>query len=640
MTGIASSSMSFATTMRPSISVRNKCVSGNASCCSSNNIGSHGWPGASNSASRGGVGRKRRDRAPFGIGSVVGKDDEMLPSSSVSCKSNVNVVKSAATTIVDNSKTDLLVEEKFNIEEQQASSLVADSSPKTNSMNIVFVASEVAPWSKTGGLADVCGALPSTLVSRGHRVMVVAPRYGMYPDAIDTNIRFHIDIFQGNHEVGIFHCIKNGVDFVFVDHPSFLRPGKLYGDDNGTYGDNQFRYTLLSRAALEIPLQVPLSGTKYGEDCVFVANDWHAGMVPLYLAAKYRRNGVYGSARSMIVIHNMFHQGVFPPGTFENLHLHGDWFAALDYQYPEWARNGAYEEEGHSVNYLKGAICTADRVLTVSPGYAWEMTTKEGGWGLDGLLKSRSYHLNGIVNGLDIEDWNPATDKFIPANYDAGLAWGDLGMSGKKECKAQLQKEMGLPIREDVPVIGFIGRLDYQKGADLLLRLTPWLMNQDVQLIMLGTGEKWLEDGFRAVEAQNKEKARGWVGFNVEMSHKITAAADILLMPSRFEPCGLNQLYAMRYGTVPVVHATGGLRDTVKNYDPWQNTGTGWTFTEMNEESAKTAISNAIRTFRDHKESFYDLQVKGMVQDMSWDNAAKEYEKIFEWALMDPPYAS
>ena len=441
---------------------------------------------------------------------------------------------------------------------------------------------------------------------------------------------------DAQHEIGVFHRMKKGVDFVFVDHPSFMRPGRLYGDDNGTYGDNQFRYTLLARAALEIPLQVPLgdANEKYGEDCVFVANDWHAGMVPVYLAAKYRRHGVYERARSMFVIHNMFHQGVFPPGTFANLHLHSDWFDALDFQYPEWARNGAYEEEGHSVNYLKGAICTADRVLTVSPGYAWEMTTREGGWGLDGLLKNRSYHLDGIVNGLDTEEWNPATDVYLTRNYDKH------NLEGKKMCKADLQKEMGLPVRPDVPLIGFIGRLDYQKGADLLLRLTPWLMNQDVQLIMLGSGEKWLEDGFRQVETHHKDKARGWVGFNVQMSHKITAAADILLMPSRFEPCGLNQLYAMRYGTVPVVHATGGLRDTVKDYDPWNNEGTGWTFREMNEESAKQAISNALETHRNHPDSFRDIQMNGMNKDMSWDGAAEEYEKVFRWALMDPPYAS
>lgn len=507
-------------------------------------------------------------------------------------------------------------------------------------MNVVFVASEVAPWSKTGGLADVCGALPRSLVSRGHRVMVVAPRYEAYEEALDTAKRMKVDLFRGEHEVGVFHHIRDGVDFAFVDHPSFMGRGRLYGDDNGTYGDNQFRFTLLARAALEIPLQVPLrtpsgSDELYGEECVFVANDWHTGMVPVYLAAKYRRHGVYPNARCMMVIHNMFHQGVFPPGTFGDLHLHGDWFNALDFQYPEWARNGAYEEEGHSVNFLKGAICTADRVLTVSPGYAWEMTTPEGGWGLDGLLRSRTYHLNGIVNGLNTEEWDPATDAHLPRNFG-----GRLGMAGKAVCKAALQREMGLPQRADVPLIGFIGRLDYQKGADLLLRLTPWLMGQDVQLVMLGTGEKWLEDGFRGVETHHKDKARGWVGFNVAMSHKITAAADILLMPSRFEPCGLNQLYAMRYGTVPVVHATGGLRDTVENFDPWQEgVGTGWTFADMSEESAKRAIWNAIDTFRNHPEAFRGIQARGMERDMSWEKAAEEYEQAFRWAMMDPPYA-
>ncbi|KAK9802897.1 hypothetical protein WJX73_003216 [Symbiochloris irregularis] len=498
--------------------------------------------------------------------------------------------------------------------------------------NIVFVSSEVAPWSKTGGLGDVCGSLPPALAARGHRVMVIAPMYKEYKGTKALDLEIEI---LGT-PISYYHLHERGVDWLFVDNPGcFQRPGGLYGDTAGTYGDNQYRFALLSQAALEAPLQLQLPGGRYGEDCLFIANDWHASMTAVYLAGKYRPHGVYSDARCILAIHNLRHQGVFPPGTFKTLGLPGNWYGSLEWQYPPHQRQGAYEEEGRAINTLKGGIITSDRVCTVSPGYAWEIQTPEGGWGLEGLLRSRAYALNGVLNGIDDEEWNPQSDPHIDTQYN-----GSTFSRGKAANKAALQRELGLPERPDVPLFGFIGRLDYQKGADLILAAAPWLLAQDVQLICLGTGESGLEGGMRWLENTYPDKARGWVGFNVPMSHKITAGCDLQLMPSRFEPCGLNQLYAMRYGTVPVAHATGGLRDTVLPFNPWDGTGTGWTFSPCTQEAFTSALANALQTFHAHPDSFHALQQRGLRRDSSWNKAAAEYEQIFEWAKFDRPYCS
>ncbi|CAL8470831.1 g10373 [Coccomyxa elongata] len=514
--------------------------------------------------------------------------------------------ESAASTVVD--------EQSLN--ERRSSAAQAASTPDSThhkevrgatetaraTYNIVFVTAEVAPWSKTGGLGDVCGSLPPALAARGHRVMVVSPRYANYDDIPESKgPQMRVSVLDT--EVGLYHHRSKGVDWVFVDHPSYPRPGGLYADAFGVYGDNQYRYTLLCLAGLEAPLQLQIEGSTYGDDCIFIANDWHAAMVPVYLAAKYRPGGVYGSARSVLAIHNLRHQGVFPPKTFAMYGLPGHWYGALEWQYPPHQRQGSYEEEGRAVNTMKGGISTADRIVTVSPGYAWEIQTPEGGWGMEQMLGSRAYALNGVLNGIDNHDWNPQHDKHLAHKYSVSNF-----SRGKAANKAALQKELSLPERPEVPLIGFIGRLDYQKGADLVLGAVPWLMEQDVQLVCLGTGDVSLEAGMRWMENTYPDRARGWVGFNVPMSHKITAAADILLMPSRFEPCGLNQLYAMAYGTVPVAHATGGLRDTVIPFNPWDGTGTG------------------------------ALQQRGMERNSTWDKAAAEYETIFGWAKIDQPY--
>lgn len=508
--------------------------------------------------------------------------------------------------------------------------------------NVIFVTAEAAPYSKTGGLGDVCGSLPIALAARGHRVMVVSPRYltgkssDKFANAVELEERVKIYCFGGVQEVGFFHEYRDGVDWVFVDHLSYHRPGTPYGDSYGAFGDNQFRFTLLCHAACEAPLVLPLGGFTYGEKCLFLANDWHAGLVPVLLAAKYRPYGVYKESRSIIVIHNLAHQGVEPASTYKNFGLPPGWYKALEWVFPTWARTHALDP-GEAVNVLKAAIVTADRILTVSQGYSWEITTPEGGYGLHELLTSRKIVLTGITNGIDEDEWNPSTDKHIASHYSID------DLSGKIHCKTALQKELGLPIRPDCPLIGFIGRLDFQKGVDILLSAIPDLVQDDVQIVMLGSGEKQYEDWMRHLESTYKDKYRGWVGFNVPISHKITAACDILAMPSRFEPCGLNQLYAMRYGAVPVVHNTGGLRDTVKNFDPYANEGngegTGWTFSPLSKECLLATLRIAMGTYKQYKPSWKELMKRGMERDSSWDNAAIQYEQVFEWAFIDPPYA-
>ncbi|GMN44385.1 hypothetical protein TIFTF001_013581 [Ficus carica] len=429
-----------------------------------------------------------------------------------------------------------------------------------------------------------------------------------------------------------------GVDEkVFVDHPSYHRPGNPYGDNYGAYGDNQFRYTLLCHAACEAPLVLPLGGYTYGEKCMFLVNDWHAGLVSALLAAKYRPHGVYKDARSILVIHNLAHQGVEPAATYMNLGLPPEWYGALGWVFPTWARTHALDT-GEAVNILKGAVVTADRILTVSKGYSWEITTPEGGYGLQDLLRSRKSVLNGITNGIDDVEWDPSSDKHIAFHFSAE------DLSGKAQCKIALQKELGFPVRPDCPLIGFIGRLDYQKGIDVIQQAMPEIMQDDVQFVMLGSGDPRYEEWMRATESVYSDKFRGWVGFNVPISHRITASCDIQLMPSRFEPCGLNQLYAMRYGTIPVVHCTGGLGDTVETFNPYaqdgKGEGTGWAFSPLQKESMLGALRVAIQTFREHKSSWEGLKKRGMQKDFTWETAAKQYEQAFDWAFTDPPYVS
>ncbi|KAL2523092.1 Starch synthase 2 [Forsythia ovata] len=512
---------------------------------------------------------------------------------------------------------ELSLEENVKVQDPAGEDVKPPPLAGPNVMNIILVAAECAPWSKTGGLGDVAGALPKALARRGHRVMVVAPRYSNYAEPQNSGVRKIYKVDGQDMEVTYFQAYIDGVDFVFMDSPVFQhRENNIYG---GNRVDILKRMVLFCKAAVEVPWLVPCGGFCYGDgNLVFIANDWHTALLPVYLKAYYRDNGLMKYTRSVLVIHNIAHQGRGPVDDFSYVDLpphYLDLFRLYD------------PVGGEHFNIFAAGLKAADRVLTVSHGYSWELKTSEGGWGLHGIINENDWKFRGIVNGIDTKDWNPELDIFLQSDGYVNYSLDTL-QTGKAQCKAALQKELGLPVRADVPLIGFIGRLDHQKGVDLIAEAVPWMMDQDVQLVMLGTGRPDLEQLLRHFEGVYSDRVRGWVGFSVKTAHRITAGVDILLMPSRFEPCGLNQLYAMCYGTIPVVHAVGGLRDTVQPFNPFEETGLGWTFGRAETNELINALGNCLLTYRQYKKSWEGLQRRGMTQDLSWDNAAQNYEEV------------
>ncbi|ESW23227.1 hypothetical protein PHAVU_004G029100 [Phaseolus vulgaris] len=486
-----------------------------------------------------------------------------------------------------------------------------------NAMNVILAAVECAPWSKTGGLGDVAGSLPKALAKRGHRVMVVAPRYSNYAEAVEIGVRKQYKVDGQDMEVTYFHAFIDGVDFVFLDSPNFRNL------QNNVYGGNRMdilkRMVLFCKAAAEVPWHVPCGGICYGDgNLAFIANDWHTALLPVYLKAYFRDNGLMKYTRSILVIHNIAHQGRGPLDEFRYMDLPQHYIDLFQLYDPVG---------GEHLNILAAGLKAADRIVTVSHGYAWEIKTSEGGWGLHGIINENDWKLRGIVNGIDTKDWNPKFDVHLKSDGYTNYSVETL-QSGKRQCKAALQKELGFPVREDVPLIGFIGRLDHQKGIDIIAEAIPWMVGQDMQLALLGTGRPDLEDMLKQIVSQHNDKIKGLIGFSVKMAHRITAGADILLMPSRFEPCGLNQLYAMNYGTIPVVHAVGGLRDTVTPFNPFEESGLGWTFDSAEPNKLVNALGNCLMTFKQFKQSWEGIQRRGMMQDLSWDNAAQQYEEV------------
>ncbi|AQK83367.1 Sugary2 [Zea mays] len=487
-----------------------------------------------------------------------------------------------------------------------------DSGPLAgeNVMNVIVVAAEC-------GLGDVVGALPKALARRGHRVMVVVPRYGDYVEAFDMGIRKYYKAAGQDLEVNYFHAFIDGVDFVFIDAPLFRhRQDDIYG---GSRQEIMKRMILFCKVAVEVPWHVPCGGVCYGDgNLVFIANDWHTALLPVYLKAYYRDHGLMQYTRSVLVIHNIAHQGRGPVDEFPYMDLPEHYLQHFELYDPVG---------GEHANIFAAGLKMADRVVTVSRGYLWELKTVEGGWGLHDIIRSNDWKINGIVNGIDHQEWNPKVDVHLRSDGYTNYSLETLD-AGKRQCKAALQRELGLEVRDDVPLLGFIGRLDGQKGVDIIGDAMPWIAGQDVQLVMLGTGRADLERMLQHLEREHPNKVRGWVGFSVPMAHRITAGADVLVMPSRFEPCGLNQLYAMAYGTVPVVHAVGGLRDTVAPFDPFSDAGLGWTFDRAEANKLIEALRHCLDTYRNYEESWKSLQARGMSQDLSWDHAAELYEDV------------
>jgi starch synthase len=471
-------------------------------------------------------------------------------------------------------------------------------------MEILFVSSEVAPWSKTGGLGDVAGALPRALAARGHSVSVVSPRYYTIDVRAPGFEALHGAIRVRGEPTTLWLQRAGKVSYYFVEHDRYFGSRRgLYGDAHGDYEDNAERFAYLARAALALP------SARGVRPRIVHGNDWQAGLLPLLLKHEHGQDLNLARARTVFTIHNLAYQGIFSKHVVPALGL--PW-SAFRYEVMEF-----YDH----LSFMKAGLTGADALTTVSPTYAHEILTPEGGCQLDAVLRHRAADLLGILNGIDAGEWDPSTDRHLEARYSAGE------LAGKAACKAALQRELRLPVRPEVPLIGMVGRLAEQKGIDLVAAVLSRLVMQDVQVVVLGSGERKLESVFVRASREHAQRVAARIGFDEGLAHRIEAGADVFLMPSRFEPCGLNQLYSLRYGTVPVVRAVGGLEDTVDDYDG-KDQGTGFKFREYHPRALWGALLRALDVFRDQA-AWAGIMRRGMAQDFSWDRSAAGYEALY-----------
>ena len=473
-------------------------------------------------------------------------------------------------------------------------------------MKVLFAASEAAPFFKTGGLADVCGALPKALADAGIDVRVACPLYG----AIDHKLKSQMK-YLGNFEVsiswrktycGVFTATVGKVVYYFIDNEQYFNRPRAYGE----YDDSE-RFAFFSKAVLDI-----LNMLDYFPDIIHV-NDWQTSLLPVYLNAFYRADPRYNKIKTVLSIHNIEFQGKYNPIILGSIF-------GLDVSCRSQLM---YDGD---INLLKGGIESADMVTTVSRTYAQEIMGPEYSFGLHNILRPRSYKLRGVVNGIDTTQFDPETDKHIFKNYNYE------SIRFKAMNKKQLQKEMGLEQSNDIPVIGMVTRLTSQKGIDLICEVMNELSDMPIQLIALGTGDSHFESFFYAWEHACHNKIRGYIGFSGAMAQKIYAGADLFLMPSKTEPCGLSQMIAMRYGTIPIVHSVGGLHDTVEAFNPETKTGTGITFQSYNAYDMLDAIRRALDLFH-NKPMWRAVRKNAMSCDFSWKNPAQEYIEIYKEIL-------
>jgi starch synthase len=475
-------------------------------------------------------------------------------------------------------------------------------------MHIAFVASECVPFSKTGGLADVVGALPRALAAAGHQVSVFTPRYRLtrVPDErtvvqsitvpFDDRYRF-CSIVEGTGHPG--------VRFFFVDYPPFFDRDGLYGTASGDFPDNAERFALFCRAVLE--------GSKIlGVPDIFHCHDWQSALVPVLLKTQYVEDPAFRGAGTVFTIHNIGYQGLFPPEILPLLTLPWDLFTITKMEF------------FGNVNFLKGALAYSDFITTVSRRYSQEIQTTEFGFGLEGVLKARTETVTGILNGVDYEEWNPETDKFIAAHY------GPEDLSSKLECKRELLRTMGLSETQlNLPVVGIVSRFAAQKGFDLIGQVIDRLALEEILFTVLGSGDRIYEEMFMRLAKRVPENISVRIAYDNGLAHKIIAGADMFLMPSRYEPCGLSQIYSLKYGTVPVVRATGGLDDTIDPWDPRTKRGNGFKFQEYTGEALMRTIHQATTVFRDQP-SWQKLMRNGMAKDFSWRVETREYIRVYE----------
>ena len=481
-------------------------------------------------------------------------------------------------------------------------------------MRIVVAASECTPFAKTGGLADVVGALPPELAKLGHEVTVYLPLYTRVrkflkaePEYVVRSLTIPFRYY--NRFVGVVNGGKrDGVQYYFIESPELFDRQELYGPKGGEYSDNAERFGLFCRAVIE--------ATKIlGAPQVFHVHDWQAGLIPVYLRTTYAADPVLSGAASVLTIHNAAFQGKFPPNTTEQLLFPWDIFT-MD-----------KVEQYDRFNFLKGAVEFADKLTTVSRKYAEEIQTSEFGEQLEGVLHRRAADLHGILNGVDYAQWNPATDRNLAAHYTPE------NLDGKRTCRADLLHAFKLEnVLETTPVIGIISRLATQKGFDIVAQITEQLAERELVVTALGSGDPYYENIFRDWAFRHPASVAVKFGYDESLSHKIEAGADMFLMPSHYEPSGLNQMYSMKYGTVPIVRATGGLDDTIEEWDAEEGTGTGFKFSGVNPLDLLAEIDRAIEAFHD-KEGWQKLMRNGMASDYNWSVPAKDYVKVYEAAV-------
>lgn len=484
--------------------------------------------------------------------------------------------------------------------------------PSSALPSVLFVASECAPFVKAGGLGDVVGALPGALRALGHDARVVIPRYDVIPTA---GLQRHaaplgVPLGAGDAWAAVYETRLPGSDvpIYFLDHERLFGRGYLYDPPGAFAGDNLVRFGFLSRGALQLARYLGWLPD------VFHVHDWPSALLPLYLNTVERQSPL-GRSASVLTLHNVAHQPKFPARDLAATHL-------------PWSemRADSLEDFG-AVNPLKGGIFHATKLTAVSPRYAQEIRTPEGGAGLDGILRYRGGDLLGVLNGIDERVWDPATDPALPARYDASH------LEGKAACKRALQEQLGLAVRPDVPLIGVVSRLSQQKGTDVIVAALQRLLDLDVQMVIVGSGDPAAEGYLLWRSHHGGDRFRAWLGFNEALSHRVEAAADLFLMPSRFEPCGLNQMYSQRYGTLPIVRATGGLDDTVESYVPETGEGTGFKLYDLGVDSLVATVGWAVDTYRNRPEHFRAMQVRAMGKRFGWDEAARRYSDVYRWAV-------
>jgi starch synthase len=479
-------------------------------------------------------------------------------------------------------------------------------------MHIAFAASECVPFSKTGGLADVAGALPRALAALGHQVSVYVPRYRQTKLTDPQTVVRSITIpFRDKYRFCSVLTAGSsaGVKFYFVDYPPYFDRDALYGSPSGDYPDNAERFALFSRAVLE-------ASKILGVPHVFHCHDWQSALVPVMLRTLYAEDPAFREVATVFTIHNMGYQGLFPPDILPLLMLPWELLAVSKMEF------------FGQVNFLKGALVLSDFITTVSKKYSQEIQTKEHGFGLEGVLRNRAATVTGILNGVDYDEWSPQTDKFTVAKYSP------QDLSGKLSCKQDLLHAFGVAnadANSKVPVIGIVSRFAAQKGFDLIAQIMDRLALEEMIVVALGAGDKPYEEMFLRFNKQFPNKIAVKVAYDNALAHKIEAGADMFLIPSRYEPCGLNQIYSLKYGTVPIVRATGGLDDTIEPWDAPTGRGTGFKFSDYTGEALLATVKQALLAYRDSS-SWQLLMRNGMDRDFSWGASAREYGKIYERA--------